>query len=59
MRWKYFLSLGDNNTEELDAEFVKDADAIIAYTGGTTGEPKGVIGTNETVNSVVEMESRI
>ncbi len=59
MTWKYFLSLGDNNTEELDAEFVKDADAIIAYTGGTTGEPKGVIGTNETVNSVVEMELKV
>ncbi|WP_026670807.1 class I adenylate-forming enzyme family protein [Butyrivibrio sp. AE3006] len=59
MTWKYFLSLGDNNTEELDAKFVKDADAIIAYTGGTTGEPKGVIGTNETVNSVVEMELKV
>jgi long-chain acyl-CoA synthetase len=57
--WRKFLSFGKGFSGVIDGEYIKDADAVVAYTGGTTGEPKGVVGTNETVNAVVEMELNV
>lgn len=36
-----------------------ESDAAIAYTGGTTGEPKGVIATNKNIVAVAEMELKV
>lgn len=57
--WKQFLSKANYTHKYIDSIGCGEADAIIAYTGGTTGEPKGVIGTNRNVNAVIEMEFKV
>lgn len=50
IKWKEFLTLGEKNTfepVEIDCETM----ALIMYTGGTTGTPKGVMLSNISSNS--------
>ena len=50
IKWKEFLTLGEKNTfepVEIDCETM----AVIEYTGGTTGVPKGVMLSNKAINS--------
>ena len=50
IKWKEFLTLGEKNTfepVEIDCETM----ALIMYTGGTTGTPKGVMISNNAANS--------
>lgn len=56
--WKKFLDIGKTYTGVVDAAYVEDAPAVIAYTGGTTGEPKGVVATNENLNSIIAMNEK-
>ena len=49
--WLKFINDGKKFSGDIDAIFTENADAVIAYTGGTTGDPKGVVGTNESVNA--------
>ena len=51
MSWSSFIK-GAEGTEAVEAEYVGDATAAITYTGGTTGFPKGVMLTNDSINSV-------
>ena len=51
MDWDTFLAFG-KDTVAVEAPYVGDATMAIAYTGGTTGFPKGVMLTNDSVNSV-------
>ena len=51
MDWDAFLACGKDTVAE-EAPYVGDATVAIAYTGGTTGFPKGVMLTNDSVNSV-------
>ena len=51
MHWDTFLACG-KGTVAKEAPYVGDATVAIAYTGGTTGFPKGVMLTNDSVNSV-------
>ena len=53
--WNIFINNGKAYTGQIDSEYVPDSIAAIAYTGGTTGIPKGVIVTNECLNSHLEM----
>lgn len=52
MNWKQFVSLGKNVTV---APIKKDSStmAIISHTGGTTGEPKGVMCSDKNINALI------
>ena len=49
--WEDFIALG-KGTVAKEAEYDGDAIVAIAYTGGTTGFPKGVMLTNDSINAV-------
>ncbi len=48
-----FIKRGQVNKLPIKSVYRKDTPAVIAYTGGTTGEPKGVIVTNEAFNAMI------
>ena len=50
--WKQFVAEGKNAPLN-EAPFEKDACCVIVHTGGTTGSPKGVMLSNENVNTLV------
>ena len=49
--WDKFIE-GGKGTEATEAPYDGDATVVIAYTGGTTGFPKGVMLTNDGMNAV-------
>ena len=49
--WDTFID-GAKNGVAVEAEYVGDATVAVTYTGGTTGFPKGVMLTNDSVNAV-------
>lgn len=49
--WKEFVSLSVT-AKAIEAPYVGDATSAIVYTGGTTGTPKGVMLTNDSINTV-------
>lgn len=51
IKWADFISKGIG-VRYTEAPYVGDALAAITYTGGTTGTPKGVMLTNDSINSV-------
>ena len=51
MSWKAFIQRG-HGTTAIDSPYTGDAIVAITYTGGTTGIPKGVMITNDSMNSV-------
>ena len=53
------LNLNIKSQEHSVAEDVADEAAAIFYTGGTTGESKGVVLTNYNINSVVEQFRKV
>ena len=51
MSWDAFIRKAANGMA-VEAEYEGDATAAITYTGGTTGFPKGVMLTNDSINAV-------
>ena len=51
IKWSDFLANG-KETEFTVAPYVGDATVAITYTGGTSGIPKGVVLTNDSMNAV-------
>ena len=51
MSWDTFIK-GAKNGSAMEAEYVGDATVAITYTGGTTGFPKGVMLTNDSINAI-------
>jgi len=49
--WDTFISCAKNGMA-IEAPYVGDATVAITYTGGTTGFPKGVMLTNDSINAV-------
>ena len=49
--WDTFIA-GAKNGMAIEAPYVGDATVAITYTGGTTGFPKGVMLTNDSINAV-------
>ena len=52
IKWSVFVKNGENTVAE-EAPYIGDATVAITYTGGTTGLPKGVMLTNDSMNAVV------
>ena len=50
--WKEFINNGRKYLSETEVKFVSDRPLVIEHTGGTTGKPKGVVLSNENINSV-------
>jgi len=50
IKWDDFLAKGNGHTS-VEAPYKGDAVVAIAYTGGTTGFPKGVMLTNDSMNA--------
>ena len=50
MKWETFIA-GAKNGKAVEADYEGDATAAITYTGGTTGFPKGVMLTNDSINA--------
>lgn len=53
LKWNTLLSRGGGQTAP-EIPFREDSVAAITYTGGTTGTPKGVMLTNDGLNSMAE-----
>lgn len=51
MTWNNFMKNADRGTA-IEVDYKGDGVVAIAYTGGTTGFPKGVMLTNDSINSV-------
>lgn len=50
INWQEFTNV---KPEQISSEYEKNSPAIIAYTGGTTGIPKGVVVSNEAMNAMI------
>lgn len=50
--WKDFIELGSSYRGDIYAKMKGDDIAVVMYSGGTTGEPKGIVLTNMNCNSV-------
>lgn len=57
--WNSFLKQYGNTQPVQGAEYAEDAPAVIAYTGGTTGQAKGAIMTNRNLNSIIAMNEKM
>lgn len=52
MTWKQFIERGKDYPAQTEVKFVPNRPLVIEHTGGTTGQPKGVVLSNENINSV-------
>lgn len=52
LSWKQFIEAGKGYTKPTEVSFVNNRPVVIEHTGGTTGIPKGVVLSNENINSV-------
>lgn len=50
--WKQFILNGKDYTLETEVKYQENRPIVIEHTGGTTGVPKGVLLSNENINSV-------
>lgn len=54
LNWNVFMKIGRNYTGKVYERMSSNDDAVILYSGGTTGDPKGVILTNLNFNALAK-----
>lgn len=54
-KWNQFIKSGNSISKEVNSSFVANQPIVVVHTGGTTGEPKGVILTNENFVAMAQM----
>ena len=54
MSWKSFLALAEGQPQVRTFQFIPNRFSYLAHTGGTTGEPKGVMLCDEGLNGIAE-----
>lgn len=52
IKWNKLQKIGENSNENISSVYVPGKGACIAYTSGSTGNPKGVLATNESMNAI-------
>ena len=52
INWKDFIENGKDYSLDTEVKFICNRPVVIEHTGGTTGNPKGVLLSNENINSV-------
>lgn len=53
IRWKEFITKGNNYNSKVLVKTTKDQPAVILHSGGTTGVPKNILLSNGNINVVV------
>lgn len=52
IKWNSFIGFGKKQKTEIKSYYKENAPAVIVYTSGTSGEPKGAVASNETYNNL-------
>ncbi|MCH4191864.1 MAG: acyl--CoA ligase [Butyrivibrio sp.] len=53
MSWNQFIKTGADYTGSIDEPYVKDTPVVMVYSSGTTGASKGIVLTNNGINSTI------
>ncbi len=57
MTWKKFMSYGNNNLREFHSKINPNSLALILHSGGTTGNPKGIMISNYSFNALAQQSA--